>query len=43
MRVESALFGDFHVIYRAETELRQRWSALTISESEIEMFSAETP
>ena len=39
MSAESALFRDFQVIYSAESELRQRCSALSFSESE--MISAE--
>ena len=35
VRVESALFRDFRVVYSAESELKLRWSALIISESEV--------
>ena len=34
MGVESVLFRYFQVVYNAESELKQRWSALTFSESE---------
>ena len=41
MRAESALFlfWDFRVMHSAESEMKQRWSALIISESEV--ISAE--
>ena len=39
IRAESELFRDFHVMYSAELELKQRWSALIISKSEV--ISAE--
>ena len=35
IRAESALFRQFQLMYRAESELKQRWSALIISESEV--------
>ena len=32
---ESAMFRDFQLIYRAESELKQRWLARMTSESEV--------
>ena len=39
IRSEAALFRDFQVMNSAESELKQRWSTLIISESEV--ISAE--